>query len=125
MLWMTIVLVQYDEVFLPCAPLSVHLLSLHSPRYQEDSEEEEEANPPPPYSPPQPSPSAHSNSLQTTQPCARAIYDFEAENEGELEFKEGDLIMLTEEIDENWLEGELDGHTGFFPQNYVEVVVPL
>uniref|UniRef100_A0A8C6TD23 Endophilin-A2 n=1 Tax=Neogobius melanostomus TaxID=47308 RepID=A0A8C6TD23_9GOBI len=86
------------------------------------------------YSPPAASPPAYSSgiSFQRTsmknrppEPSCKALYDFEPENEGELGFQEGDMITLTNRIDDNWLEGRLHGRTGYFPVNYVEVLGAL
>ena len=43
------------------------------------------------------------------QPSARGMYLFEAENEGELGFKEGEVLTLISKIDDNWYEGMNDG----------------
>jgi endophilin-A len=43
----------------------------------------------------------------------------------DLGFREGDMIALKHKVDENWFEGTFQGKTGFFPINYVQVLVPL
>ncbi|CAG0902267.1 unnamed protein product [Cyprideis torosa] len=79
-----------------------------------------------PVFPPPASPSRSLGSGMTpTGPCCKAIYDFDAENPGELGFKEGDTIQLINQIDENWYEGSIHGHKGMFPTTYVEVINPL
>ncbi|KAF1769420.1 hypothetical protein GCK72_001237 [Caenorhabditis remanei] len=62
---------------------------------------------------------------QQQKPQCRALFDFDAQSEGELDFKEGTLIELVSQIDENWYEGRFNGKTGLFPVTYVQVLVPL
>ncbi|XP_007479316.1 endophilin-A3 isoform X8 [Monodelphis domestica] len=64
-------------------------------------------------------------SFANVVPCCRGLYDFAAEHEEELGFKEGDIITITSQVDENWYAGILEGKYGFFPITYVEVLVPL
>lgn len=58
-------------------------------------------------------------------PHAKALFDFESVDDAELSFQEGDTIMLTQRLDEYWLEGSLHGQTGYFPANYVEIIKDL
>ncbi|ULU09895.1 hypothetical protein L5515_000424 [Caenorhabditis briggsae] len=62
---------------------------------------------------------------QQQKPQCRALFDFDAQSEGELDFKEGTIIELVSQIDENWYEGRFNGKTGLFPVTYVQVLVPL
>ncbi|XP_041651712.1 endophilin-A3b [Cheilinus undulatus] len=59
------------------------------------------------------------------QPCCRAMYSFHPNQDGELDFDEGDIIILTNRVDANWYEGALGSRSGLFPVNYVDVLVPL
>ncbi|KHJ89215.1 BAR domain protein [Oesophagostomum dentatum] len=62
---------------------------------------------------------------QQQKPSAKAMFDFEAQSEGELNLKEGQIVELISQIDENWFEGRLNGKSGLFPVTYVQVLVPL
>ena len=56
-------------------------------------------------------------------PYARTLYPFEGELANELSFDANDIVTLIQHIDEQWIEGELDGRIGLFPATYVEIVV--
>ena len=62
---------------------------------------------------------------QLLEPHAIALFDYEGEEEEDLSFREGDEIKLTMRIDENWLEGTVNGQTGLVPANYVEIIQDL
>lgn len=54
---------------------------------------------------------------------ALALFTFDAEQEGDLGFKKGDIITITQRTDNktDWWTGRTeDGRTGMFPSNYIE-----
>ncbi|XP_005996408.1 SH3 domain-containing protein 19 isoform X2 [Latimeria chalumnae] len=53
---------------------------------------------------------------------AKALFDFSGDNEDELSFKAGDMIVMVESVDAEWMSGELHGKSGIFPRNYVHVL---
>ncbi|KAM6937164.1 endophilin-A3b isoform 1-T1 [Xenentodon cancila] len=63
--------------------------------------------------------------LVLNQPCCRALYSFLPGHESELSFSQGDIIILTGQVDANWFEGSLGSRSGLLPANYVDVLVPL
>nr|XP_040238466.2 intersectin-1 isoform X1 [Anopheles coluzzii]XP_040238467.2 intersectin-1 isoform X1 [Anopheles coluzzii]XP_040238468.2 intersectin-1 isoform X1 [Anopheles coluzzii]XP_040238469.2 intersectin-1 isoform X1 [Anopheles coluzzii]XP_040238470.2 intersectin-1 isoform X1 [Anopheles coluzzii] len=54
----------------------------------------------------------------------RAIYEFSARNSDEISFQPGDIVMvpLEQNAEPGWLAGEINGHTGWFPESFVEKV---
>ena len=61
--------------------------------------------------------------IDTSKPgvLVRALYDYEAGANDELDFKTGDLFEKLEEEDEQgWSKGRKDGKVGFYPANYIE-----
>lgn len=52
---------------------------------------------------------------------ATASYDFTPVEEGEMQFKRGDVITVTDWSDKNWWCGTCNGRVGIFPNNYVKL----
>ncbi len=61
--------------------------------------------------------------MDKKRPIARALHKFIGQYEHELTFSPGEAILLLRRVDDNWLEGELDGKIGIFPANRVRVEV--
>ncbi|XP_049720783.1 E3 ubiquitin-protein ligase SH3RF1 isoform X2 [Elephas maximus indicus] len=58
-------------------------------------------------------------------PCAKALYNYEGKEPGDLKFSKGDIIILRRQVDDNWYHGEVNGIHGFFPTNFVQIIKPL
>lgn len=57
----------------------------------------------------------------------RALYDCNADNDDELEFKEGEILVVLNERtdDENWMEGVIESdpsRRGMFPVSFVHIL---
>ncbi|KAJ2928909.1 hypothetical protein H1R20_g8355, partial [Candolleomyces eurysporus] len=74
------------------------------------------APPPPPPLKPKPKPPVPQIKYVT------AVYDFDAQADGDLSFRAGDRIELVKKTDsqEDWWTGRLNGQEGIFPGNYVQ-----
>jgi hypothetical protein len=57
---------------------------------------------------------------ETPLGVAVALYPYEAGDEGELSFKEGDRITIYQKGEDGWWFGELNGKRGLFPSNYTK-----
>ncbi|EPY72897.1 protein kinase C and casein kinase substrate in neurons 3 isoform 3-like protein [Camelus ferus] len=62
----------------------------------------------------------HSPHLRTY----RAMYDYSAQDEDEVSFRDGDYIVNVQPIDAGWMYGTVQrtGKTGMLPANYIEFV---
>ncbi|KAM9710381.1 nebulin isoform 24-T25 [Menidia menidia] len=60
----------------------------------------------------------------TTGKTVRAMYDYGAADSDEVSFKDGDVIVNVQAIDEGWMYGTVQrtGKTGMLPANYVEAI---
>lgn len=61
-----------------------------------------------------------SGTTAATVSRVRALFDFQATDPDELQFRKGDIIAVLESVYKDWWKGLLRGKTGIFPLNYVE-----
>lgn len=73
--------------------------------------------------PPPPKPKPGRFSALPAAETVTALYDYEAQAEGDLSFSAGDIIeVITRTANENeWWTGKVDGRQGQFPGNYVQL----
>ena len=50
------------------------------------------------------------------------LYEYVRDKDDELTFTENQIIFVVKKNDDGWWEGIMDGITGLFPGNYVEVI---
>ena len=52
---------------------------------------------------------------------AKALYPFSGQDNTEISFNPGDIIMVSNQTGEWWV-GEINGRRGYFPSNYVQLL---
>ncbi|XP_059621940.1 abl interactor 2 [Phlebotomus argentipes] len=95
--------------------------------FQQDSLEDPCPSPPMPTCPPPPPPPAcYLDDTEETASYGVALYTFETEEVGDLNFRENEKIYLLRQIDAEWMYGRNKrGCEGMFPINFIEIRVPL
>ena len=52
----------------------------------------------------------------------RAKHAYTATVDGDVSFREGDIIVVVETLENGWWRGVVDGQSGWFPASYVDVI---
>ncbi|XP_053469947.1 CD2-associated protein isoform X1 [Ictalurus furcatus] len=52
----------------------------------------------------------------------KVLFEYVPQNEDELELKVGEIIDISEEVEEGWWSGIMNGKTGLFPSNFVKEI---
>uniref|UniRef100_A0A673GFP3 Osteoclast-stimulating factor 1 n=1 Tax=Sinocyclocheilus rhinocerous TaxID=307959 RepID=A0A673GFP3_9TELE len=52
----------------------------------------------------------------------KVLFEYVPQNEDELELKIGDIIDITQEVEEGWWSGSMNGKSGLFPSNFVKEI---
>ncbi|KAG0734172.1 hypothetical protein G6F23_012639 [Rhizopus arrhizus] len=74
-----------------------------------------------PTTAPPPAYTENNSSIATVE----ALYDYNGEDPTtDLSFKQGDVIEVTEYVNDDWWKGAVNGKAGIFPQNHVKKIPP-
>ncbi|EDQ88359.1 uncharacterized protein MONBRDRAFT_37542 [Monosiga brevicollis MX1] len=97
------------------------------PAYEPEPEPAYEPEPEPAYEPEQAQDGAYEAEPESVYAedlglRAVALYDYQAQEEGELTFDPDDIITNIDQIDEGWWQGAFNGQFGLFPANYVQLL---
>ena len=49
-------------------------------------------------------------------------YDYDAQDSDDLTIRVGDIIRNCKPVEDGWMEGELNGKRGMFPDNFVQTL---
>ncbi|KAI9308098.1 SH3 domain-containing protein [Cunninghamella echinulata] len=66
-----------------------------------------------------PPPPSYNASVKTQM--VEAVYDYNGDPSTDLSFHKGDIFEVTEHVNDDWWRGTLNGKSGIFPQNHVQV----
>ncbi|KAJ3041204.1 hypothetical protein HDV00_009742 [Rhizophlyctis rosea] len=91
-----------------------------APSASPSREPEPVPQPPTPETEPEP---VYADSQQAGEEGAQAValYDYDAAEENEVTFREGDIITGISMVSDDWWQGYVNGKWGLFPGNYVEL----
>ncbi|XP_057678481.1 CD2-associated protein isoform X1 [Corythoichthys intestinalis] len=68
----------------------------------------------------QPRPSTITKKAKKRQ--VKVFFEYQPQNEDELELKVGDIVDVVDEVEEGWWSGIINGKSGLFPSNFVKEV---
>ena len=67
---------------------------------------------------------AYAGTINPTGFYVRALYDYDADDQTSLSFRQGDIIQVLTQLESGWWDGVIHGYRGWFPSNYCEAVDP-
>ncbi|NXC50417.1 CD2AP protein, partial [Penelope pileata] len=68
----------------------------------------------------QPHPPSKTFKRKSKKRQCKVLFEYIPQNEDELELKLGDVIDISEEVEDGWWSGTLNGKSGLFPSNFVK-----